>query len=229
MIMSKENNLPATKQDADKLRVITLPKFESREQFQARLASKPEKTKKEYKSMSVPIGIVENTLDDIYQGLWSTRNLVVQSLGGSLNDKGEMQGYFCVSIDLVVIDPAGIEIVRSGVASGYILHNNMKTHFAALKSMAIKNAAKSLGDAFGRDLNRDDDTISEKAVTTADKKEAFENVKADLAALHSEEEVQLYFRDEKVWKSAAWFKNLCNARAAEIKSEAKPKKGGPNA
>ena len=110
-------------------------------------------------SKYLPIAEVERTLDEVYSGLWSTVNFRWEVVAN------EIVG----SIDLKVINPAnGFELVRTGVASVMIqiergkevnvinkIKNTLVKDFPHLKAECIKNAAKSLGVAFGRNLNRD--------------------------------------------------------------------------
>ena len=110
-------------------------------------------------SKYLPIAEVERTLDEVYSGLWSTVNFRWEVVAN------EIVG----SIDLKVINPAnGVELVRTGVASVMVqtvkgqevvvankIKNTLVKDFPHLKAECIKNAAKSLGVAFGRNLNRD--------------------------------------------------------------------------
>ena len=110
-------------------------------------------------SKYLPIAEVARTLDEVYSGLWSTVNFRWEVVAN------EIVG----SIDLKVINPAnGFELVRTGCASVMIqiergkevnvinkIKNTLVKDFPHLKAECIKNAAKSLGVAFGRNLNRD--------------------------------------------------------------------------
>lgn len=110
-------------------------------------------------SKYLPIAEVERTLDEVYSGLWSAVNFRWQVIAN------EVVG----SIDLEVVNPAnGFVIRRTGVASVMIqtakdkpavvenkIKNTLVKDFPHLKAECIKNAAKSLGAAFGRNLNRD--------------------------------------------------------------------------
>ena len=123
------------------------------------------------KAFHFPISFVEMTLDEMFFGLWSTENFRWSAI------QNEVQG----AIDLIVLHPtAGFPIRRTGTASIQIMvdsvpdelkndrqaKNNWSTDvsnkkpnalyqgFPKLKSECIKNAALSLGKAFGRDINR---------------------------------------------------------------------------
>jgi len=106
----------------------------------------------------LPIGEVETLLDDIFMGLWSTENFRWQVIAN------EIVG----SLDLVVIHPAtGRELRRTGAGAVMIqiqsgkpmvvenkITNTLTKDFPHLKAECLKNAAKSIGEALGRNLNR---------------------------------------------------------------------------
>jgi hypothetical protein len=111
------------------------------------------------------------TLDEMFFGLWSTENFQWSAI------QNEVQG----SIDLIVLHPVtGFTIRRTGAASIQIMvdavpddikddrqrknmwptdvtnkkPNALDMGFPKLKAECIKNAALSIGKAFGRDVNR---------------------------------------------------------------------------
>lgn len=136
------------------------------ESFQKMLNANPDKAsigvnKMANNSLFLPIAFVERTLDELYQGLWQTTNFRWQVVAN------EIIG----SIDLQVYHPAAkVWITRTGAASAMIqigrdkpLHvdnkikNTLVKDFPHLKAECLKNAAKSLGTVFGRNLNRGTD------------------------------------------------------------------------
>jgi hypothetical protein len=158
-------NTPIFQEVQDDLRVKL-------ENFTKRLNSAPKqeelKPTPDGKAWHYPISFVEMSLDEIFFGLWSTENFRWSAL------QNEVQG----SIDLVVLHPVtGFTIRRTGSASIQIMvdavPDNLKHEknrwsidignkkpnalyqgFPKLKAECIKNAAISLGKAFGRDINR---------------------------------------------------------------------------
>lgn len=113
-------------------------------------------------SKYLTIGTIESEMDFIYNGLWSTENFRWQVVAN------EVIG----SIDLKVFHPVtGSWITRTGCASTMIqqkkdsditdigakIKNTLVKDFPHLKAECIKNAAKSLGARFGRNLNRNQD------------------------------------------------------------------------
>ncbi len=101
----------------------------------------------------LPISAIEMRLDEYYFGLWELAdfNYAIdnQQLHGQLN--------------LRVFHPiAKTWITRVGVAALPLVNNeeqgttdSLTTNLPHLKTECLKNATKSLGKAFGRDLNRD--------------------------------------------------------------------------
>jgi len=111
------------------------------------------------KAKYIPVSYIEMELDEMFFGLWQTENFQSQIV------VNEVIG----QIDLIVYHPVIKEwIRRTGAASVPIqmakgsgvtdvqkkIHNTLVKDYPHLKSECIKNAAKSFGKKFGRDLNR---------------------------------------------------------------------------
>lgn len=110
-------------------------------------------------SKYIPISYVEMWLDQYFFGLWETVNFKTEVV------VNEIIG----SIELKVYHPyKNIWITRTGAASTPIqlqrgsgvtevqqkIHNTLVKDYPHLKAECVKNAARSLGKLFGRDLNR---------------------------------------------------------------------------
>jgi len=149
--------------------------IEQLQKFQQRLHAAPfeesvEKTP-DGKAKTVVISHIEMTLDELFFGQWRTENFKWSAI------TNEVQG----SLELVVVHPVtGFEIRRVGAASIVITvdkvpdeikydpqlrnrwalspenkkPNALDLAFPKLKAECLKNAAQSLGQVFGRDLNR---------------------------------------------------------------------------
>lgn len=108
----------------------------------------------------LPISYVESQLDMTYYGLWNVKDFTTQVVSN------EIVG----SIQLEVFHPIGkVWITRTGAAAVMIqtkkgmestpenkIKNTLVKDYPHLLSECIKNAAKKLGNAFGRNINRDD-------------------------------------------------------------------------
>jgi hypothetical protein len=110
-------------------------------------------------TLYLPISYIEMTLDEVFFGLWQTKDFRWQVAGN------EVIG----SITLQVFHPvAKVWIERTGASATMIrlkkgsevtnisekIFNAFEMDFPHLKADCLVNAAKTLGKAFGRDLNR---------------------------------------------------------------------------
>lgn len=138
-------------------------------------------------SKYIPIGWVEAKLDYLFHGLWETKDFTWTVIVNEI----------ACSITLRVFHPvAGIWIERQGVAAVQIqlkaeyeikngqkvkkpvdvldvskkIANTVQKDLPHAKAEAIKNAARSLGETFGRNLNRD---LDEQETMTVDDAEIF--------------------------------------------------------
>ena len=135
----------------------------SLENFQKLLNSYPTKSDVKVNKMAnnskyLPINYIERKLDTEFSGLWQIENFRWEVVAN------EIIG----SIDLKVFHPiAKTWLIRTGCAATMILtasgkpatvenkiKNTLVKDFPHLKAECLKNAAKSLGVAFGRNLNR---------------------------------------------------------------------------
>ena len=109
----------------------------------------------------ISVSNVEVLLDQYFFGLWKTTDMKWQVVANEI----------IVSLELHVFHPkAGIWISRSGIGScmirqksgadltdiGSKIKNGLEMDAPHAKADAMKNAAKSLGKIFGRDLTRKD-------------------------------------------------------------------------
>jgi hypothetical protein len=106
----------------------------------------------------LPINVVERVLDEMYSGLWEVVNFRTQVIAN------EIVG----SLELRVYHPtAKVWLTRTGAAAVMIqikrdaalavenkIVNTLSKDYPHLKAECLKNAAKSLGVRFGRNLNR---------------------------------------------------------------------------
>ena len=166
----------------------------SLEEFRAQLntppaASEEQTNKLANNSLYLPIAVIEAKLDAIYSGLWKTHSYTQQVIGN------EVTG----SLILEVFHPAGQWISRIGTASVMVqmhkgsevsegisakIKNTLVKDIPHLKSECLKNAAKSLGDAFGRSLNRQFEYGLKDATTVEDVADNLEMIE-DLDGLNS--------------------------------------------
>lgn len=112
------------------------------------------------KAKTLPISFVEMTLDELFLGLWQTTEPHFQQIFNEV----------VATVVLTVTHPiTGKDISRTGWASVVITQdkdakvvdfnmtkkkNALDLAFPKLGAEALKNAARSLGKIFGRDINR---------------------------------------------------------------------------
>jgi hypothetical protein len=194
--------------------------WESLEEFRAQVNTPPKsdevKTNPQAKnSLYLPISLVEAKLDTIYNGLWKTHSYTQQVIGN------EVSG----SIILEVFHPAGMWISRVGTAAVMIqmvsgsdvsaglsakIKNTLVKDIPHLKAECLKNAAKSLGDAFGRSLNRPVDYGLTDTTT-------FMDVESSLSMIHDIEGLEGYFKSlPKTLKSDQRVKRIFMQRKREL-------------
>lgn len=204
--------------------------IQQRESFLKTLNEKPERTEKQAGMDGIPISFLETLLDEVYLGLWNTKNFRYQVI------TNEIVG----TIDLEVFDPSvKIWISRSGSAAVQIQQdanslitdiaakkkNALQKDFPKLETMCLKAACKRLGKKFGRDLNRKvEDTYNEEYTPTIELNEVIDSLKAKMEQCTTREAlVELWQQNEalhgnkaagKLFKSYQMKINLNNGTAA---------------
>lgn len=121
------------------------------------------------KASDLPISYVEMTLDELFFGLWSTRNFTTKLISNEVVGELELEVIHPVTQKPIVrIGSAAIQIMVDKVPdgmSGQVRNqwaldpankkpNALDMAYPKLKAECTKNAAKTLGKIFGRDLNR---------------------------------------------------------------------------
>lgn len=108
----------------------------------------------------LPIGHIENTLDEVYGGLWQS-HAKVEVMMNSIVATVTLRVFHPVA--KVWLSRAGVGAIRMQLNAGSpaMDASNMKGDAfekgcGIAKSVAIRNAAASLGVVFGRNLNRKD-------------------------------------------------------------------------
>ncbi len=148
--------------------IMDLREYPSLQVFAASLQAEPKMVAQEpmkKNSLHVPISEVQASLDEMFgAGMWSTENLKVMPFAASTEKAGQF--YVSVSLTLAYHHPVShIRVTREGVASGFVEHKTFPTQIQALSAAALKNAAKSIGNLFGRDLNRKDELTSTRSAS----------------------------------------------------------------
>ena len=143
-----------------------LPAIKQLEHFQMLLNKEPDQAhiKKAHEAKGggqyLPIGVIENLLDETYNGLWQTIAKVEQ-MGNSIVATVHLRVFSPVA--QTWINRTGVGAIRLQLEKGSAVMDasSMKGDafekgVGTAKSVAIRNAAASLGVVFGRNLNRKD-------------------------------------------------------------------------
>lgn len=137
-------------------------------------------------SKFLPISVVEAQLDEIFFGLWQTRNIQYSVVANEILCTLELWVFHPILKEWIVRTGAGAAMIQqdaykkdedgnymtrakkdgTGVEkikinprptdADYKIKNTLVKDFPHAKAEAFKNAAKSIGKYFGRDLNRSD-------------------------------------------------------------------------
>lgn len=147
------------------LNFLPSDKIETLVSFQNLLATAPPKeevkiNKAAGNSNYLPISFIENKLDEAFSGLWQTKNFRWQVIANEIVGSIELGAYHPVIGQWLWREGAGAVMIQqqkgSDITDISAKHKNtLVKDFPHLKAECLKNAAKSLGKAFGRDLNRD--------------------------------------------------------------------------
>jgi len=133
--------------------------------FQSLLHKKPppdeiQTNKQANNSQYIPISFLEMKLDELFFGIWSTKNFqtktVVNEEAGSIElwyFHPTAKAWLCrIGAGAVMImQKSGSDITDVGAK----IKNTMTKDYPHLKAECFRNACLSLGKAFGRDLNRE--------------------------------------------------------------------------
>ena len=130
-----------------------------RENFMKRLNEKPGRIEKQNNADSIPISFLENELDEVYMGLWETKDFAYQVVANEIVGKITLRVYDpTVQTWIERVGAGAVQIRMNKDASitdiGQKIKTALQMDFPKLRTMCLKNAAKTLGKRFGRDLNR---------------------------------------------------------------------------
>ena len=117
------------------------------------------------KSKYLPISFLEMQLDEMFFGIWETKNFTYQTIANELVGSIELRywhptmkkwitrtGAGAVQIQLKSVEKGGSGDITN-IKDKYI--NTLTKDFPHLKAECFRNACLSIGKSFGRDLNRD--------------------------------------------------------------------------
>lgn len=150
------------------------------EKFQALLnrAPNPDEVKSNQhagNTLYLPISYIEMTLDEYFFGLWETKDFKWQVAGNEIIGSLTLRVFHPVAKQWIERTGASATMIRlqKGASVTDIsakIFNALEMDFPHLKADCLVNAAKTLGKAFGRDLNRKFYDVYRPLVTLANQK-----------------------------------------------------------
>lgn len=155
----------------------------------------------------VPISAIENSLDEIFSAHWSW------DFQREFWGRGYATGKGVLSVRHPV---SGDWISRSGTAA-VALSGNIAMDYPKLESATILSAAKKIGKAFGRDLNRDRDDAELPVIPVEkdDIDDEFTKVTEALLEIENREEAAEYLASSG-FKHHAVLKTIVEKKKAKI-------------
>lgn len=127
------------------------------------------------KAFYMPIDFIETTLDELFFGLWETKNFEYKTIANEVTGSITLRVFhptaktwiertgaasYTIMVDAAPKNPDGTDILSKQEKNRWALNienkkpNALDMGLPKLKTDCIKNAALSLGNIFGRNLNR---------------------------------------------------------------------------
>lgn len=108
----------------------------------------------------LPIGYIQAKLDQIFRGLWSEKVIHQATVANGYTMTVEISVYnWVANVWITRVGTAAIPFMMEKNAHPMDLNklkpNGIKVVIPIVKSIAVKNAVSSLGNIFGRNLNRE--------------------------------------------------------------------------
>jgi hypothetical protein len=162
-IQKRNTDMPAPIEDETEMRI----KIQNFQRAFLQREPRPEELQKNKfanDSLYLPISFLEMTLDEIFFGLWQTRNFTTRTIANEVVGEIELwvfhptaKTWMCrigagaVQVQMVSKEKGGSGDI--GDISQKIV-NTLTKDYPHLKAECFRNACLSLGKTFGRDLNR---------------------------------------------------------------------------
>ena len=110
-------------------------------------------------SKYIPIGVIEMKLDELFFGLWSIKNFQTEVIVNEIVGNLELEVFHPVAKVWIIRTGAAAVPIQTKSGSGvYDVENKIKNtlvkDYPHLRAECLKNASKTIGKMFGRDLNR---------------------------------------------------------------------------
>lgn len=130
-------------------------------------------------SAYLPISHIENLLDKYFFGLWSTDEFKWENIANELVGSITLRVRHPLTGEVITRTGVGGVQIRVNKETGKKVTNALVADVPHLKAECIKNAAKSIGKVFGRDLGRKSEDV-DSFETLLEKKEKIKNQDSQL-------------------------------------------------
>lgn len=172
-------------------------------------------------SKYIPIGIIERKLDEMFIA-WQTENFRWSVIGNEITGVITLKVLHPVLLTWISYEGAAAVQILFKKDSDFTnfankIQNTLQKDFPHLKSECLKNAAKHIGKAFGRDLNRDE-TGDYNPVNNAEllDNEIFAEIKAKIKGQKTVSDLKEYWNIIESEYKTAEISNLFTAQKAKI-------------
>lgn len=149
-------------------------------------------------SKYIPISVIQSQLDEIFNGNWSwnmeREMYFAKNVGGGMGGKGILTYQHPETKDW---------LIRSGTAA-IGMSGDFRLDFPRLEAMCLLNAAKKIGIAFGRNLNRDKEDVEPGVIDLAYDRERDLAIDALNESKNSKELVKNYNKYQKFHSDQAF-------------------------
>jgi hypothetical protein len=175
----------------------------------------------------LPVSFVENKLDELFFGAWEVTDFHCQVVANEITGWLQLRVFHPVlQIWLSRTGSAAVQIQMKSKENGgdgditnvrNKITNTLEKDFPHLKAECIRNAAKSLGKAFGRDLNRKETDDYEPFTEQIAFEETRKELQHKLSNCNNIDELQMLWESlEDEQRGDPRVKKLFTARKAKI-------------
>lgn len=156
----------------------------------------------------VPISHIQTLLDSLYFGLWETKNFKYTVIGNEISASVELWVFHPVAQKWIVRQGAAATQIRMSKGAAVMdiskkIKNAIEMDLPHVLSDCLKSAAKTLGPAFGRDLNRDFIDNYKAIVSAHVNGNAYniEEVKERVSKIETRFALDAYWNSNSIWQS----------------------------
>jgi hypothetical protein len=171
----------------------------------------------------VPISHIQTLLDTLYFGLWETKNFKYTVIGNEIAASVELWVFHPVIKKWIVRQGAAATQIRMNKGASVMdisqkIKNSVEMDLPHALADCVKSAAKTLGPAFGRDLNRDFVDNYKALVSRHVEANTYniEEVQEKVKGIDNALDLLNYWDSNKIWQSDADIISIFDEKKREI-------------